>query len=446
MRRLIFAAAASLAALALPAHAIEGGGSRIQRVVSPGGIEAWLVSEPAIPMVAVEVGFEGGGRLDGPDRMGAAYLASGLIEEGAGDMDSQAFARRLEDLSARMSFESGRDGFQVSVRSLTENLPETMALLETALTEPRFEPRQVERVREQVLSGLRSSAVDPQSQAGRAWFEAMFGDSAYGRPFKGTIESVEALTREDLLAVWDEMVARDRMTIGVVGDIDAETLGPLLDETFGGLPERGALEAEPLPVRAEGGVEVIEADVPQSVVVFGHEGILREDPDFIPAYVMNYVLGGGGFESRLYREVREKEGLAYSVYSYLNPLDRAGLYMGGTGTQNERVADAVAIIRREWARMAEEGVTDEELERAKKYLTGAFALRFDSNAKIARYLVGLQQAGLGIGYIDERNGLVDAVTKEDIQRVAQRLLKPESLFVVVAGKPEGLESTAAPSQ
>ena len=421
------------------AQAIEGS-SRIQRVISPGGIEAWLVEEHAIPMIAVEIGFSGGARLDPEGKEGAAYLTAGLIEEGAGDMDAQVFQRRLEDLAARMSFENSRDDFYVGMRALTENRDESFELLRIALTEPRFDPKQVERVRQQVISGLKSATVDPNKQASKAWMKGMFGDSIYGRSTKGEIETVEALTRDDIVAVYDRMVAKNRMIIGVVGDIDAPTLSRLLDETFGDLPVGEELDNTPIEVRQEGGLDLIRSEIPQSVAVFGHRGILRDDPDFIPAYVMNYIFGGGGFESRLTTEVREKNGLAYSVYSYLSPLDRAGLYLGGVATANERVAQSLDLIRKEWRRMSEEGVTEEELERAKKYLTGAYALRFDSNAKIARYLVGLQGAGLGIDYIDERNGLVEAVTVEDIARVAERLLQPDDLYIVVVGNPDNLET------
>ncbi len=437
MRTLTLALAASLAIA--PASA-QDDTSRIKEVTSPGGITAWFVQEPAIPIVTVQIAFDGGARLDEKGKEGAVNLAAGLIEEGAGDMDNQEFAARLDDLSSSIGFSAGRDGFSVSVSSLSENIGETMDLLHIALTEPQFTDEAIERVREQVLSNLRSQAKDPQAQASRHWYAGVFGDASYATPVAGTKESVTALTRDDLVAAYDRMVARARMKIGVVGDIDTDALVSLMDTTFGDLPEGEALDRTPVPVRETGGLVVIEEDVPQSAVVLGHRGILRDDPDYITAYVMNYVLGGGGLTSRLTDEVREKNGLAYSVYSYLYPLDRAGLYMGGVATANARVAKSLELIRQEWARMAEGGLTQEELDAAKTYLTGSFALRFDSNAKIASFLVGAQSANLPIDYIDTRNGLVEAVTLEDVSRVAERLLKPDDLFVVVVGKPEGMES------
>ncbi len=413
--------------------------SRIQEVVSPGGITAWLVEERSIPIVSFNVEFEGGTMLDPEGKEGIAGFAAALIEEGAGDMDSQDWAAALEELSSGISFSTGRDSFSVSMSSLSENVEPTFELMRIALTDPHFDAVSVERVREQLLSGLRAAKNDPGSIASKRWYGDMFGpETRLGR--SSTEEIVKGFTREDILEVYAKMPARGHMTIGVVGDIDAATLGPLLDKTFSDLPEGEPLDKTPIKTRETGGIVVIEEDVPQSTVMFGHSSILRDDPDFIPAYVMNYVLGGGGLTSRLTEEVRDKNGLAYSVYSYLNPLERAGLYMGGVATQNARVGQSLELIKQEWARMAEGGLSAEELDGAKKYLTGAWALRFDSNAKIAGFLVGAQSAGLPIDYIDTRNDLVEAVTLDDISRVAKRLLRPDDLFVVVVGKPENLKS------
>jgi len=227
--------------------------------------------------------------------------------------------------------------------------------------------------------------------------------------------------------------------IGVVGDISAAELAPLLDRLLGGLRNEPVEELPMTEFKGPPGVTVIDLDVPQSVAVFGHAGILRDDPDFIPAYVLNYILGGGGFASRLTVEVREKRGLSYSVYSYLAPRDRAGLHLGGVATANASMKDSIAVIKDEWRKMAENGVTAEELDKAKRYLTGAYALRFDSNSKIANILVGVQAAGLPIDYTEIRNSLVEAVTLDDIKRVAKRIMKPDELSIVVVGRPEGLE-------
>jgi zinc protease len=309
----ILPAVFALLLLAAPARAVE-----VQRVVSPGGIEAWLVEDHGNPIISMDLGFEGGGALDPAGKEGLAHLVSGLLDEGAGELDSQAFQKRLANLSISLSFDAGLDTFQGVVRTLTENREAAFELLGLALTQARFDPEPVERIRSQILVQLERESEDPNSIASLALRRAMFPDHPYGRPVKGTLENLPTITVEDLRRFVAERLARDRLYVAVVGDITAAELSRLLDKTFLALPERAApfTLAETAP-EAAGEVLVIERDVPQSVVLFGHGAVKRDDPDFYAAYIANYILGGGGFSSRLYGEVREKRGLAYSVYAYL---------------------------------------------------------------------------------------------------------------------------------
>ena len=432
-----FIAAILLIVLALPAAAAV----KIQEVVSPGGITAWLVEDHSIPFTALELRFRGGTSLDAPGKRGAVNLMTGLLEEGAGDLDARAYARELESLAASFGFDSGADTVSVSARFLTENRDKVMDLLHDTIHAPRFDAEAIERVRGQVLSGLRSDAKDPDEIAGQTFRAMTYGDHPYGSDGNGTIDSVTALTRDDLLAAHGAAFARDRLYVGAVGDISPEELGVLLDKLLGDLPETGA----PLPGKADvtisGGVTVVPFATPQSVALFGQRGIDRHDPDFFAAYVLNTILGGGSFESRLMSEVREKRGLTYGVYSYLVPRDLASVYMGSVASANDRIGETVEVIRNEWARLARDGVTAEELDKAKTYLTGAYPLRFDGNERIAGILVGMQMDDLPIDYIETRNDKVKAVTLEDANRVAAELLDPEHLHFVVVGQPEGLETT-----
>jgi len=434
MRALALSSAFAAALLAAPVQAT----APVQVLTSPGGVGYWLVEEHAIPMVALEISFEGGAATDPEAQAGAAKFLSAMLDEGAGDLDSVAFSTQAQLLAANFSFSAGRDDFSVSARMLSDNLEDSVALLRLALTAPRFDPEPLSRVRGQILSSIRSDEADPNALASKAWFAAAFPDDPYGRPRDGTLETMAALTADDLRAAHARLLTRGGARVGVVGAIGADAAGAMVDALLGALPADPPAPLAPVTIAGAAGVTVIPFDAPQSTVIFGHEGPLRDDPDFIPAYVMNHILGGGGFSSRLTTEVREKRGLAYSTYAYLAPLDRAGLYMGGVGTANERVAESLDVIRDEWRRMAEEGVSAEELRKAKQYLTGAWPLRFDGNAKIAAMLVGLQQDGFGPEYLDQRNGLVEAVTQEDIARVAARWLKPDALRFVVVGQPEGL--------
>ncbi|MGB3244300.1 MAG: pitrilysin family protein [Sulfitobacter sp.] len=413
----------------------------IQEVTSPGGITAWLVEEHSIPFVALEIRFRGGASLDAPGKRGAINLMTGLLEEGAGEMDARAFSKATEALATSFGFDVNQDELSVSARFLTENRDESVALLRLALQEPRFDDEAVERVRRQVLSGIQFDLKDPDDIANATFNRMAYGDHPYGSSINGTPESVAALTRDDLMVAHAAVLARDRIYVGAVGDISPEELGALLDDLLSGLPATGA----PFPPRAElnipPGVTVVDFATPQSVAVFGQKGIKQDDPDFFAALVLNQVLGGGSFESRLMNEVREKRGLTYGVYSYLAARDLSETYLGNVSSANDRIAEAIEVIRAEWAKAASEGVTEQEIQDAKTYITGAYPLRFDGNGPIANILVGMQQINLPIDYIPTRNEKVDAVTLEDVKRVAAYLLKPEDLHFVVVGQPEGLETT-----
>jgi len=428
-----------LLCLAAPVLTAKAHAMKIQQIKSPGGIDAWLVQEHAVPLIALRFVFEGGSSQNPAGKEGLANFLSAMMDEGAGDLDSHKFQERMEELAFRMSFEDARDGFYGSFETLTANRDPSVEMLRLAVNQPRFDADAVERVRKQLLSGLAFAAKNPNRVAGKAWSAQAFPGHPYGLPSDGTPESIARMTRDDLEGFRKRNFARDNLKVVAVGDINAEQLGALLDRVFGDLPAKAELTpvARTTP-EAKERVQVIPMDVPQSVVQFGAPGIAREDDDFMAAFVLNQILGGGGFASRLTEEVREKRGLAYSVYSYLQPYRRTAIFAGGVATKNEEVGRSLDVIRSELRRMAEGGPTPEELQNAKDYLTGSFALRFDTNAKIANQLLGFLFEGYGIDYIDKRNALVNAVTLEDVKRVAARLLKADELIVTVVGKPQGL--------
>ncbi|MFT6772941.1 MAG: zinc protease [Paracoccaceae bacterium] len=427
-------AAAGAFALASQAHAAAD----VQQITTPGGLNAWLVEEHGIPMVAIEIIFEGGATRDPGDLPGAAHFMASMLDEGAGGLDSAGFSDAADRLALRYGFDAGRDSFSVSARMLTEYRAASVDLLRTALMEPLFDAEPMERVRAQILSGLASEQTDPGDMADKAWRAALFPTDPYGLPVNGTAETIAKMTVADLAAARARALNRSRVSIGVVGDITAAELGPMLDHLLGALPDASWTSAPMATTDFNGAMQVVDFDTPQAVARLIGPGLLRDDPDFMPAYVMNHILGGGGFSSRLTTEVREKRGLTYSVWSYLAPSDRAGLIMAGVASDNATIKQAVDVIRDQWALMADKGVTAQELEDAQRYLTGAYPLRFDSNGKIAGQLAGLMRDGFTPAYLTERNDLINAVTLDDIARVAKRVLRPELLHVVVVGKPEGL--------
>lgn len=414
----------------------------VERVISSKGIEAWLVRDHSNPIVTMEFSFKGAGALDPKGKEGLAALVAATIDEGAGDFDSTAFQKALDDKSITLRFQAGLDSFQGSFKTLNKHRDDAFEMARLALQEARFDPEPLERMRTQLSSRVKQNSQSPNYKASRKVFELAFGDHPYARPAAGTVEGLSAITRADLLNFTEARFARDNLLIGVVGDITAEELKVYLDKTFGDLPAAARTDAvEAVDARFDGSVTIIDVDVPQSSIQFAQPGMSRADPDFYTAYVLNYILGGGSFVSRLYQQVREERGLAYSVYTYLMPLDSAAAVMGGAGTANERVSETMDVIRSVWRDFAANGPTEAELNDAKTYLTGAFPLRFTSSDTIASMLVGMQDDNLGIDYIDKRNSYIEAVTLEDARRVAKRLFQPDNLNFVIAGRPEGVTAT-----
>jgi zinc protease len=350
----------------------------------------------------------------------------------------------MDRSAIELGFRVQRDDFRGSLRVLRDHTGEGFELLRLALNEPRFDADAIERTREQMLTALRRETTSPNDIATRLWWRTAFPDHPYGRPLNGTLEAVPLISRDDLKTYIGRVLARDKLKIGVVGDIDAATLGPLLDKVFGALPAKGnRTPVPPARMDAAGRKLFVDLKVPQAVLSFGGTGVARKDPDFFAAFILNHIMGGGSFSSRLYKEVREKRGLVYGVYTYLLPLDATPLLMGNTQTRAEKADETLDLIQTEIKKLIDNGPTAEELDKAKSYLKGAYALNFDTSAKIAGQLVQIQLDDLGIDYIDRRNGMIDKVTLDDINRVAKRVLGGGILVTVVGraqdapGKKEG---------
>lgn len=417
---------------------------KIQEVRTPGGLLAWLVTDHTVPLIAVEFGFRSGGAaLDPEGRQGLANFASGLLDEGAGELDSLAFQTRLDELAVKLDFSASRDEFSGSLQTLTKNKEEAFRLLGLALAEPRFDAEAVERIRAQILTRLVRDLEDPGTVASRTWFDRAFEGHPYHKPVWGYPETVRAIEQEDLKAFARSRLSRDGLLIAVVGDITAEELGPLLDGAFGGLPAKGDVSgaiADVVPHNL-GRIEVKRRQIPQSVIAFGLPGVQRDDPDWYAAYVMNYLLGGGGFNSLLMEELREERGLTYGVFTHLYPLDHSGVWFGSVATQNARVAETLEVLRATLRRFVEEGPTEEELADAKTYINGSFPLALSGSSRIASLLLAIRRDDLGLDYLDRRESLINAVTQEDVRRVARRLIDPEKLLTVVVGDPKGVEGS-----
>lgn len=413
--------------------------ANVERIVTPAGIEVWRVHSDVVPLVALSFIFEGGAAQDGLDRPGVAQMVAQLLDEGAGPYDSDAFQERLAERAIELSFSVGQDSLGGGLRVLTRHLDEAAALTRLALMEPRFDVDAIERVRAQTIAGIRHQMKDPGVLATRRFFAEGFPGHIYSAPNGGTVESVGAIGREDLLRMRDRLIARSGLRVAVVGALDRDAVVRLVDGVFGDLPEQGG--ATPAPLASLAGIgtrSIVDLDVPQSVIRFGMNGISWRDPDFTAAFVLNHILGGGAFTSRLFQEVREKRGLAYSVGTSLASFRGAAMTMGYTATKNERVGEALEVIGSQIAALKAQGPTPDELAKAKAYLTGSYALGFDTSTKIAQQLAQIAFEGLGVDYIARRNAMVAAVEAEDVARAAERMLGDGRMLVVIAGRPAGL--------
>ncbi len=410
----------------------------IQQVKSEKGITAWLVEDYSVPIVPIRFSFKGGNTQDPEGKEGLSELMSGLFDEGAGELDSDAFQIKLDDAGAEMRFGAERDRTFGSMRMLAEKKDEAFDLLKLAIQQPRFDAAPMDRIRAQIVSGIVANQRDPETAARVKWAEALYGAHPYARPDEGTEKSLATITADDLRDYHRRVFARDNLNVAVVGAIDAETVKRELDRLFGDLPERSDLRpVETVDLKLDQEVRV-DYDLPQTSLQLAYPGVPRDAPDFFAAYLMNHILGGGTFTSRLFDEVREKRGLAYGINSSLVTQEYASSLVIGTATRSDRAAETLGVIRDTVRRMAEEGPTEAELAAAKQYVIGAYALNnLDSSSAIASTLLSLQEEKLGIDYIDRRTALIEAVTLDEVKAAARKLLTADPAILVIGPPLEG---------
>ncbi len=426
---------AALAVALIATATIARAGVDIREITSSKGVKAWLVEDYTIPLIAINFAFRGGTTQDPAGKEGLANLMTGLFDEGAGALDSNAFQEAIDDASAEMRFNATRDGIHGSVKLLADQREEALALVSLAINEPRFDNDPIARIRSQMVAGIKARERDPQTQASHKWIKELYGDHPYARRGRGTEQSLSSITSDDLKTSHQRIFARDNLAVGIVGAIDEETAKRVLDLLFGNLPAKSNL-AEVGDTAVQPGRRVhVEYDLPQTSLRLAWPGIKRKDPDFFAAYVMNHILGGGSFSSRLYNEIREKRGLAYGVNSYLVNFDHASSLGINTATRSDRAAETLNIIMDEVERMAGEGPSEQELEAAKKTIIGGYAVsNLDSSSAVASTLVQLQLSDLGIDYIERRAGLIEKVSLEQAKTVAERLFSIEPSVMIVGPK------------
>jgi zinc protease len=439
----LFLLAIAVVAFAAPASALT-----VREVKSKGGISAYLSEDHTTPIIAITFGFKGGSAIDPDDKLGLSGMVTSLLDEGAGTLDSFAFQTELQDRAITLRFNAGSDHITGQIVTTTPNAPKAYELLRLAMTQPRFDQEPVERIRRQILVSIQSQLENPGRIAGQRLMEELFGKHPYAREDDGKPETIKSITTDDLRGWVKSRFARDRLMVGVSGDITAAQLQTVLDQVFGTLPATTGLKADvpPAPIVGTGKIVHINKNLPQSVVYIGQKGLMREDPDWYAGLVVDYVFGGGSFQSRLMDEVREKRGLAYSVGTGMAPYDAGAAMMASVGTRADQAEASLQVIRDEWRKMRDSGPTQEELNDAKQYLTGAWPLRFTSTGSIADTLLAVQRDNLGLDYIDKRNSYIESVTLEQAKALSKKLYEPENLVVVVVGPdPSAAKPGTAPA-
>lgn len=422
----------ALAFLTFPAIVAARAAVDIQEITTDKGIKVWLVEDYTVPIISVRFAFKGGTVQDPVGKEGLSTLMTGLFDEGAGDLDADAFQERLDDAGAEMSFSASRDVIQGQMRTLADERANAFDLLHLAVTSPRFDQEPVDRIRSQMLTGIQREMRDPETLGQQAFAKALYGDHPYARRANGTLESLASMTPDDLHALHKRLFARSNFYVAVVGAIDAETLKTELDRVFGDLPAQAEL-TEIAHVEPKLDQEVdYPYDLPQATLQMVYPGIDRDDPEFFPAFLMNHILGGGDFSSRLFNEVREKRGLTYGVGSGLMNGDYANSLFIGTSTRADRAAETLQVIRDTIKTFLDEGATAAELEATKTYLVGAYPINnLDSSSSVASTLVQLQIDNRGIDYIDRRVGYIEAVTLEQVKDAAKRLLTAKPAVLII---------------
>lgn len=447
MRAVLITLALGMQLLVAPAFAqSESAAARhgvpVERIVSGQGIEAWLVSDATVPMVVMRAYWRGGSAIEPNNLAGVTGVMTDMLTEGAGDLDANAFKERLEELNMSLGFSAGWDGVGMGLTTLSENRDAAFEMARLALTAPRFDAAPLDRIKRQLAVGIRQRETNPNYIANLALDQALYPEHIYAR--RTSRDSVAAINRAALVERRAALMTRATLQVTIVGDIDAESARRALDMVFGALPA-GAAPPEPADARLASPTSLIVRDLPQpqSLIIFAAPGIQDEDPDWQALAVANYILGGGGFSSRLMAEVRERRGLVYGIGTSPSVRDHVALIRGSAQTENGDVAEALQATREEMARFYRDGATQQEVDDAITYLTGSFALDLDSNSKIASVVHGYQTADRDISYINRRNDLIRAVTLADVNRVIQRLFNPDAFTFVVVGQPEGLAAAVS---
>jgi zinc protease len=409
--------------------------------VDAAGVRAWLVESRQLPVIVLDFAFRGAGSAtDPPGREGLARFGAQMLLEGAGDLGATTFQERLSEIGAVLIFTADRDVLVGHLEVASEHWQSALDLLRLALTQPRFDTDAVERVRRWRAVELARLDADPGYVARRLWWRSVLPDHPYGRDPDGLPAGVAAISAADLRADFMPHLTRAGLLVGAAGAITAQQLAADLDRLVADLPSGSGEPTLPEAIFVPGPLRVVRLPFPQSACMFGQPGVSPRSADYLPALLLNHIVGGGTLVSRLFVEMREKRGLVYSVRTALETLPGADLVVGRFATENAKVHSAIELVKNEWKRAQSGSITDEEIIDVKEYLKGSFPVSLDGTAAIAAKLLAVQRRGLGVEYITGWEAMVDAVSFEAVRATAKQTLAPQILTFTVAGNPEDLPS------
>lgn len=410
-------------------------GGVADREVLSNGLTLIHAEKNALPIVRIVMAVKAGSIMETADKAGLSHLTVDLLKEGTTKRTSREISEALDFVGAGLGAEGGHDYITLTLSVLKKDLELGFDILSDIVLNPSFREEEVARRKAITKNSIIQQKEEPGIEASKAFIKAVFGNHPYSWPVEGTEESVDRLVRGDVAAFHGAWYAPNNAIMTVVGDVSQAEIRSLIEKYFGGW-SRKEVAAPGLPELAHRQKpQVIRLDraLTQSNILLGHLGISRDNPDFYAVVVMNYILGGGGFASRLMDNIRDNRGLSYDVHSFFSAYKYGGSFQAGLQTKNQTANLAIEEIIREMERMRTEPVSDRELDDAKSYLTGSFPLKIDTNAKLANFLAAVEFYGLGLDYLHQYRNLINAVTREDVLRVAKKYLDPAGYTLVVVG-------------
>jgi len=408
-----------------------------KKIVMKNGLTVFLIERHSLPIISIVALVKSGSINDPRDKAGVANLTASLLDEGTENRTSAQISEEIDFIGASLNLSAGKDFTVAQTKVLTKDVEKGFDILSDILLHPRFDPQEMERVRNLILGSIHAEKDDPMVVAGRSFNKLIFGDHPYRNPVDGIADTVKIIRREDLISFYQTYYSPHNTILSIVGDLTEKEAVRWVNLYFSKWANQPALPSSidrPSPAMLQPKkIDIIDKATMQSSIIMGHLGINRENPDFFPVVVMNYILGEGGFASRLMQSIRDNQGLVYSVHSSFGVHRQPGSFAISLQTKTGNANKAIAAVVDEVKRIRTEGVTDVELSEAKAYLTGSFPLRLDTTDKLASILATVGFYDLGLDYFTDYPKQIGKVTREDILRVAQKYLHPDQLTLVVVG-------------